>query len=110
MIARTTHSEPKDTCNFFGICPYCTSEDFEPVERNVERCHYLCCDKHEVFWLLGSDLFSYWRHENPAIWEQNARLLSTLYREVECNACLCDDCFEAYKEHQEYLDSGDCPF
>ena len=44
----------------FGVCPHCVRDD---GFLNVGRSHWFFCREHKVKWLVGSNLFSGWRHE-----------------------------------------------
>lgn len=58
----------------FGGCPKCGRYH---GMLNVERDHWCYCDTHMTRWCVGGNLFSGWRHENDAVWEQNkAKLLN----------------------------------
>jgi hypothetical protein len=63
----------------FGVCPACKGQD---GYLNIGRDHWFKCDEHKTKWHVGSNLFSSWRHEDEAAWEENARELSE-YEEVE---------------------------
>ena len=65
--------------DYFGGCPTCTGND---GYRNIGREHFMLCHKHRVYWHVGSNLFSSWHDESEALWQDNARQLST-YTEVE---------------------------
>jgi hypothetical protein len=64
----------------WGLCPFCK----EPGDRylNVGRVHFVVCDDCEACWLIGSNLFSSWRHESKEVWQANEALLKT-YRYVD---------------------------
>ena len=53
---------------YFGGCPHCGAND---GYMNVEREHWCVCDKHKTKWRIGSNLFSDWKDEDPAVWTQN---------------------------------------
>ena len=59
------------TDNYFGGCPQCGEGSYV----NVHKDHYNICDKHKVYWYIGSNLFSSWQEENEEIWNSNATLL-----------------------------------
>ncbi len=61
----------------FGLCPVCSND---PDILNVGRNHIAVCHAHKVFWLVGSNLFSGWRNDEPDTWKANKKLLAT-YRE-----------------------------
>ncbi len=63
----------------FGGCPTCGAG---AQYLNVGREHWFVCRLHEVKWLVGSNLFSGWRHEEDWEWEENERELAG-YEEVE---------------------------
>src|SRR5262249_48756857 len=65
----------------FGLCPKCLAD---PVMLNIERNHFAICKEHKVYWPVGSNLFSAWRHETEEDWQRNANLLET-YTEVKCS-------------------------
>jgi len=56
---------------YFGGCPQCG----DCLSVNVHKSHYGICEAHKVFWPIGSNLFSSWRHEDESIWRKNAALL-----------------------------------
>jgi hypothetical protein len=62
-------SERED--DFFGLCPYCHRGN---GYANAGRSHRAYCREHKVSWLIGSNLFSSWRHETNeqqlAIWSE----------------------------------------
>lgn len=60
--------------DYFGLCPVCSND---PNILNVGRDHFAVCHEHKVYWLVGSNLFSSWRDEDPEIWNINSRLLAT---------------------------------
>jgi hypothetical protein len=64
---------------YFGLCPTCGQTD---GYLNINRDHYFVCHEHKLRWLVGSNLFSTWRDEEPEVWQQNKALLSG-YREIE---------------------------
>ena len=61
-----------------GGCPYCGQNE---GYMNIGRSHWYRCSKHKTKWLIGENLFSSWRDENPSIWKQNAQKLEG-YKEV----------------------------
>jgi len=69
--------------DYLGSCPECFQfgEYFQITCRNINRQHFMCCDKHKVFWHIGSNLFSNWREETEEVWQENRDLLSQ-YTEV----------------------------
>ena len=65
--------------DYFGGCPKCWRND---GHLNDGPDHWYVCHKHKVCWFVGSNLFSAWRHEDEAVWDENAKLLST-YKVVD---------------------------
>lgn len=61
-----------------GLCPECHAE---PEILNVGRNHHGVCHTHKLYWLIGSNLFSGWRDEDPATWKSNELVLDT-YKEA----------------------------
>lgn len=78
--------------NYWGACPECRSANGVLV-RNVNRCHWFCCDRHRLKWYIGANLFSAWREEPECVWLENAELLDT-YRDVEPLQCVCVQCVQ----------------
>ena len=79
-----------------GYCPLC---DNEPAEiLNVGREHYAICHNCRAYWHVGSNLFSAWRNEEPAVWECNKKLLA-IYK----NANAADS--ERQTQYMGYLES-----
>lgn len=68
-----------DRVDNFGGCPECGGSD---GYLNVRSAHALLCDKHRVYWWIGSSLFSTWQDEDEQIWRANAAQLDR-YRQVE---------------------------
>lgn len=60
------------TDEYFGGCPVC-GEYTDCL--NVNRDHWMVCEKHRTRWCIGSNLFSSWRHENEDIWKRNRETL-----------------------------------
>ncbi len=60
---------------YLGGCPQCRRND---GLLNVGRYHWATCRRHKTRWLIGSNLFSGWRHEDEAVWLRNR------YRLDEC--------------------------
>lgn len=58
--------------DYFGGCPECGRN----ACVNNGRDHWLVCEEHKTRSLIGSNLFSSWRHETEADWERNRKLLS----------------------------------
>ena len=75
--AKRQRTAPDD---HFGVCPRCMEAGnyADQIWRNVGREHYLCCDKHNVYWWVGSNLFSNWHHETEEMRQQNAAKLTTM--------------------------------
>jgi thermostable 8-oxoguanine DNA glycosylase len=63
----------------FGVCPVCRQSG---ELRNVGREHWAICVRHRLKWHVGSNMFSAWRDEAPALWAKNDAVLSG-YREVQ---------------------------
>jgi len=64
----------------WGLCPDCVeAKDYkaEQLWRNVGREHWLCCDRHNCAWPVGSNLFSSWRDEPAELHAANAAKLRT---------------------------------
>ncbi len=59
----------------FGGCPRCGRND---GFLNVGSDHWAYCRRHKTRWLIGSNLFSGWRHEDETMWLRNR------YRLDEC--------------------------
>lgn len=72
-------SEEDPDNEYFGACPRCGDSD---RCLNVGRDHWAVCTRHKARWLVGSNLFSGWRHETETDWQRNSELLSG-YRIVE---------------------------
>ena len=66
------------TDDHFGSCPECGQAS---VYVNIGRVHWFYCDEHRVKWCVGANLFSSWRYQGPAQWEENHRKLQG-YREM----------------------------
>ena len=56
----------------FGLCPHCAGGD---EYLNVGRDHWFICREHKTRWCAGSNLFSSWRDETQAQWDENEQLL-----------------------------------
>ena len=63
------------TDEYLGCCPECGKND---GFLNVGRDHWAYCRRHKTRWLVGSNLFSGWRHEDETVW------LCNRYRLEEC--------------------------
>ena len=68
---------------YFGGCPICWKQD---GHLNYGRDHWCVCHDHKKKWYVGSNLFSGWREENEAIWEDNAKLLAGFEK---CEPAMC---------------------
>ncbi len=55
-----------------GSCPTCGDTD---GFLNVGSNHYGTCDKHQVYWWIGANLFSCWQEEDRTTWQANVDLL-----------------------------------
>lgn len=65
--------------DMLGGCPYCHRYS---GMLNIGSEHWLYCERHQVKWRIGSDLFSGWRDEPGSQWRRNAYKLAP-YRVVE---------------------------
>lgn len=63
----------------FGACDTCGSSS---GIVHVEDLAFGMCLLHQVYWLIGKDVFSDWRDDGADIWEQNAALL-LMFNEIE---------------------------
>lgn len=63
----------------WGGCPLCGKHD---GYLNIGRSHWFVCHEHRTKWCGGENLFSTWRRESPADWDENWRRIDD-YREVE---------------------------
>ena len=52
----------------FGLCPHCGDND---GYLNIERCHWFYCEWHKTTWMVGTNLFSSWQHEDEETWKRN---------------------------------------
>ena len=61
------------TDEYFGGCPVCgdTTDCL-----NVNRSHWMVCDKHKTKWCIGANLFSSWRDETEDVWRRNSETLA----------------------------------
>lgn len=66
------------TDEYFGGCPTCGKTD---GYLNIGRDHWFVCDAHSAKWCIGSNLFSSWREQSEASWQENAKKLAG-YQEV----------------------------
>ncbi len=71
----------KETAHL-GACPECHKEELEYL--NVGRTHFGICREHDVYWNIGSNLFSSWREQSEEGWQENAEVLERM-REVEAS-------------------------
>ena len=69
-----------DGDDYFGVCPVCGKTD---GCLNVNRSHWFVCHKHKIAWNVGDNLFSAWRREDEATWQENDKLLRT-YQIIDC--------------------------
>jgi len=69
---------PQSRDDHFGVCPQCgkTGEML-----NVADYHWLVCHEHKLRWLIGSNLFSSWQHENEDDWQRNFEIMQG-YKEI----------------------------
>jgi hypothetical protein len=58
----------RDQQQHFGVCPVCFSSD---GYLNVESTHWFVCHEHRLRWCAGANLFSSWRRETDADWNEN---------------------------------------
>jgi len=58
----------RDQQQHFGVCPVCFASD---GYLNVGSTHWFVCHEHRVRWYAGSNLFSSWRRESQAQWDEN---------------------------------------
>jgi hypothetical protein len=56
--------------SYFGVCPHCLHTD---GYTNIGPNHLGVCDTHQVYWYIGSNLFSSWKDENEEIWAANRK-------------------------------------
>lgn len=98
MSARTNSDQ-------FGLCPVCSDD---PEILNVGREHFAICRKHQVYWPVGSNLFSGWRNDEPATWDANKQLLATFTSadEMQTDA---SQVFKAMSRYNIFTDSGPRP-
>ncbi len=59
---------------YFGVCPECGRAG---TLINVERAHWCVCHTHQIAWYIGSNLYSAWTTEDPAVWRANNYCLAT---------------------------------
>ena len=56
--------------DYWGGCPLCGKND---GYLNLGRSHWFVCHEHRTKWCRGENLFSTWREESPADWDENWR-------------------------------------
>jgi hypothetical protein len=56
---------------YFGFCPACHKTD---GFVNASSSHLFICKEHKKYWLVGYNLFSYWKNQTEAeqrkIWQE----------------------------------------
>ncbi|NIA67602.1 hypothetical protein HBA54_03265 [Pelagibius litoralis] len=57
----------------FGWCTFCRRPDTRYV--NVGKIHFGFCQRHEIYWLIGEDIFKTWEDQDETHWEFNRRIL-----------------------------------
>lgn len=70
---------PRVEMERYGACPVCAGHD---GCLNVGRYHWFRCDSHKTKWLVGEDLFAYWREQPAQEWRAAGDMLAA-YQEVE---------------------------
>ncbi|MGA2499494.1 MAG: hypothetical protein ABSH20_17270, partial [Tepidisphaeraceae bacterium] len=60
-------------------CPTCGKND---TYLNLGRSHWFVCHQHRVRWCGGENLFSTWRYETEADWQENFEIIGD-YAEVK---------------------------
>ena len=78
-MAKTKEIIFDDDENYFGHCPV---PEHKNGYRNIGRRHWMVCDKCRIKWLMGENLFSFWRSENEEIWKANAETIKG-YEELD---------------------------
>jgi len=74
-----TNDEWDSGQEYWRVCPECRRHD---GYLNIGRAHWFVCHTHRVKWCVGDNLFSTWKFQTEAHWQQNwARIRS--YRAVE---------------------------
>ncbi len=66
-----------------GMCPHCVAAADTSTRlmwRNIESKHYLCCDHHGVFWLVGENDYPAWRYEPAELHAQNKTKIGSMQR------------------------------
>lgn len=72
-------TEKITTDEYFGGCPHCGQTD---GYVNVQGAHFFICKTHQVYWWIGTNLFSSWKEEDQEIWDKNKQMLEQ-FTEVE---------------------------
>ena len=65
--------------HYFG---HCAMPGHDNYYLNIGRAHWMVCDKCRIKWLIGANLFSSWRYQNPDVWRANEVKLRK-YREID---------------------------
>ena len=90
-----SHKATAQQREYFGACPVCGCYD---AYLNIYKAHWFYCDTHRVKWCIGWNLFSGWRYEDEAVWQENADYLAD-YRDVS------DEPDDALERRSATLDS-----
>jgi len=87
---------PCDGNCYFGVCGFGPTP-CDLVIRNVGREHFHTCEKHGVYWHLGSNLFSGWQRQTEEDWDLSREKLKemTLVSEVHCDDCMAKSSLES---------------
>ena len=64
---------------YWGHCPFSEHENYY---LNINRGHWMICDKCKIKWFIGANLFSSWRREKKAQWGKNYKRIHH-YKEVQ---------------------------
>ena len=64
---------------YWGHCPVPEHENYY---LNINRGHWMICDKCKIKWFMGANLFGSWRKENKAKWGKNYKRIRH-YKEVQ---------------------------
>ena len=64
--------------NYFGHCPFLEHKNYF---LNINREHWMVCNKCKIKWLMGENLFSSWRTENMTKWKANFKRIKN-YKEI----------------------------
>ncbi len=67
----SVHSRRHSNADLY-TCPLGHASD---GHLNLGRQHWGVCHEHRLRWLIGENLFSAWRDEDPARWRKAAQLL-----------------------------------